>query len=136
MPLGSVLVHRAIPYRRTAGGTWVEGEFVPGAVTPGTAFACVLFLPQPGEQPGEATTRGRQVIEPTLLFEPYDVAGAIVGLDAEDELGIVAPELNRAQGVPEATEIRWLVVGDPQPFGRPGADVIGFQATLRKIDEA
>lgn len=136
--LEDVCVHRAIPYKRKKGGTWVEGRYVDAVDSDqgGTGFDCVLFLPQPG---GEDTQTGtpwsRRVTSPTLLYLPDDDEGSYVALSAEDELGVIAPELNVAQGRPEGYEERWAVRGDPQPLGRPGDDVLGFQAILTKVGE-
>lgn len=134
MPLASVLAHTATPIRRSAGGTWIEGEFVPNADAQGTPFAAALFLPQPTGEQTATVTWGRRVTEPTLLYEPFDQAGGTVGLNAEDEVLVVAPEINEAQGKPADTSVLWQVVGDPQPFGRPGAPVVGLQATLRRVE--
>lgn len=136
MALRDVLRHTAVPYGKTETGAWVEGEFVPTDDTPRTAFRCALFLPVPGS---ESTTppypTGRRIVQPTLLYEPRDTAGGMVALSAEDELGVVAKELNVAQGRAATTEVRWQVLGDPQPFGRPGSPVVGFQATLQRVAE-
>lgn len=145
MAFGDVLVHVATPVvRRRSGaaedvwvegqrisGDWVEGSLPSGDVA-GTPFDCCLFLPMGTEQP---TGRGRQVTEPTLLFEPFDQSGAPFGLTAEHYLLIVAPELNAAEGLAADTAVRYTVQGRPQPFGRPGADVVGLQASLRRVDD-
>ena len=133
MPYLDVLVHRATPMRRVLDPItgWVEGERV-DTLTPGTPFDCCLFLPQ-GTEAG--TGRGRKVTEPTLLVAPEDDFGAPVALDPDDELHIVAPELNAARGLPADTSERWMVVGAPQPFGKPGEPIIGSQATLRRVDD-
>jgi hypothetical protein len=126
----------ATPLRTSAGGTWVEGEWVPNPEDVGTPFACALFLPQTTTEDVQQVNIGRRVTEPTLLYEPYDVLGGIVGLDPEDSVLVTAEEINVAQGKPADFSQRWQVVGDPQPFGRPGSPVVGLQATLRKVDES
>jgi hypothetical protein len=138
VPFLDILLHRATPWsRRTetedelAESTWVEGEYVTEKVD-GTPFDCVLFLPQGVE---EASPRGRRVRTPTLLYGPEDDEGAEIGLLPEDEVVVVAPELNLVEGLAEDAGVRWLVVGHPQPFGKPGDPVIGFQATLRRIED-
>lgn len=131
MPFLDALVHRATPWSRVPDGEWVEGERVTDSVE-GVPFDCVLFLPQGTESAGPRT---RKVREPTLLYAPEDDRGGVVGLFPEDEVDVIAPELNRAEGWEEDRAVRWQVVGAPQPFGKPGDDVIGFQATLRRIDD-
>lgn len=132
MPLDSVLVHRGVPLRRT-GEAWVEGHKVPGGETPGTPFDCCLFLPKGTED--TVIQMGRQVSEPTLLYAPEDDAAQPIGLKPEDAILITAPELNAARGMAANAQERWQVVGAPQPFGKPGEDVLGFQATLRLVTE-
>jgi hypothetical protein len=138
VPFLDILLHRATPYSRRTElededeeSTWVEGEYVTARVE-GTPFDCVLFLPQGTE---EASPRGRMVRVPTLLYGPENDSGAEVALSPEDELLVVAPELNLVEGLAEDAEVRWLVVGHPQPFGKPGDPVIDFQATLRRIED-
>lgn len=138
MSFRDVLKHEAVPYRRTESGTWVEGERVPNAEDPdgGTRFRCMLFLPAPGvenAQPGYFSPK--RIIQPTLLYGPKDVDGAQVALSAEDELGVISPELNVAEGRAVDAEVRWQVQGNPQAFGPPGRTVIGFQATLQRLGE-
>lgn len=131
MALENVLVHKATPVRMSRTGGWVEGEYVEEPVA-GTPFDCCVFLPL-GQESGAG--RGRQVREPTLLYGPLNDAAAPVALSAEDELLVVAPELNVAEGRAADAQVRWMVNGAPQPLGKPGDDVIGFQATLRRIDD-
>lgn len=132
MPLEDILVHTARKWALTEGETWVEGEYEEGESF-GPEFDCCLFLPQ-GSKAGAG--RGRMVREPTLLFSPEDnVGGAPVALKPEDEVYVVAPELNLVEGRAEDAEVRWMVNGAAQPFGKPGEDVIGFQVTLRRIED-
>lgn len=134
MPFEDVLVHRATPLLSTKGDpdTWVEGESADEQEVPGSPFDCCLFLPQ-GSEDGEK--RGRGVREPTLLFLPENDEGEPVALSREDQLDVVAPELNVVEGRAADAVVRWQVAGAAQPFGKPGEDVIGFQVTLRKIGE-
>ena len=53
----------------------------------------------------------------------------------EDELLIVAPELNVAEGLPAETAVRYRIAGEAQPFGKPGNDIIGRQLTLVRVDD-
>lgn len=131
MPIDNIWVHKATPVSLNKTGGWVEGEFIQEPAE-GVPFDCCLFLPQGTES---SDGRGRKVREPTLLYAPEDDALAPTALNPDHELLIVAPELNAAEGRPADTAVRWMVVGAPQPFGKPGADVIGFQATLRRIDD-
>ncbi|HEX7088737.1 MAG TPA: hypothetical protein VF192_01295 [Longimicrobiales bacterium] len=135
MPYGDVLVHRAIPFvRAETGGEVVEGEDSgAGHDVRGTAFACCLFLPDGTEQ--AAGGRSRRVKRPTLLISPVDELGAPVAVSHEDELLIVAPELNAAEGLPADAEVRYQVQGSGQPFGRPGFAIIGKQLTLSRVEE-
>lgn len=139
MALSDVCVHVATPLRETEDkGDWVEGEYRTSGKVPGTPFDCCLFLPIGEEESGGGTAvrqGGRQVTRPTLLFLPEDHAGAQVSVNRELELLIVAEELNLARGMAANASERWLVDGDPQPFGKPGDDVIGYQARLSKVDE-
>lgn len=131
MALEDILVHRATPISEVRTGGWVEGEYDEEPL-PGTPFDCVLFLPLGTES---SDGRGRRVREPTLLYGLTDDSAAPVALNAEDELLIVAPELNVAEGRASAAEVRWMLVGAPQPLGKPGEDVLGFQATLRRVED-
>lgn len=117
--------------RRSANAEWVEGAFDEADVL-GPPFDCCLFLPQGTEAPAG---RGRRVKEPTLLVPTEAQDGAVLELKATDELLLTAPELNVAQGLPEDAQVRWMIVGAPQLFGRPGDDVIGGQATLRRVED-
>ena len=108
----------------------MEGERIVSSVE-GDDFACVLFLPSPGE----ADRRGRQVKEPTLLYEPNYPDGSPVALVAEDRLRVTAPELNRAQGGDPDCAMLWQVVGSPQPAGKPGRVPKVMVATLRRVED-
>lgn len=135
-----VLVHTCTPMRnpetQSSPATWIEGEpgpeTTPGAATAGTPFPCVLFLPTPGGTQPNAY-RIRQVRTPTLLFNAYqddDVTPNVIG--HEDEVLISAPEL--AAWLGGQNPVRWLVSGEPRPFGPPG-DVIGLEATLERVED-
>lgn len=132
MPFRDVLVHRATPVLRVEGVEYVEGEAedVPGR---GTPFDCCLFLPD-----GRASTGGpgRQVKQPTLLVAPTDDGGLPVSLSRDDELMIVAAELNLAEGIPASAEVRYQVTASGQPFGRPGRAIIGKQVMLSRVEES
>ena len=137
MPFFDVLVHRATPIVTRQGpapdvADWVEGDYGEPEEVPGAPFDCVLFLPQGSSSP---EGRGRRVREPTLLYADY-ADGTPVALPDESQVDVVAPELNRAEGRPEDAAVRWQVVGQPQPFGKPGFDVLGYQATLRRVEDA
>lgn len=131
MPLEDICVHTGTPVRYgEVSAEWVEGE---PDIEPqrGTPFACVLFLPRGAEATTDAFRR-RQVTRPTLLYTGMDVGGGEVQLTGDDEL-----ELTAAEEPPVARamiEGRWMVDGDPQPFGPPG-QVIGWQATLERVVE-
>lgn len=129
MPFLDVLLHTARVWRTVEQGPLVDGEreVIQEWSAP---FACCLFLPL-GTETG--TGLGRQVREPTLLYDPVDVLGEVVALRPEEELLLVAPELNVAEGRLAEEEVRWMVNGAAQPFGRPGDDVIGFQVALRAL---
>lgn len=132
MPFLDILVHRATPVAQVEQGEWVEGEFADEPV-PGIPFDCCLFLPI-----GQETTpggRSRRVTEPTLLYAPENDLGAEVALSPEDELLVVAPEINVVEGRAEDAAVRWMVTGATQPFGKPGLAVIGLQATLRRVED-
>lgn len=137
MPLEDVLVHVATPVRMkaalTAAEDWIEGEFAEEPDATGTPFACCLFLPQGTESSGSGRTR--KVTEPLLLYGDLDQDGDPVALKADDELLIVAPELNVAQGLAADASVRWMVNGAPQLFGRPGDEPLGGQITVRRIED-
>jgi hypothetical protein len=111
-------------------GEIVEGERVVEDVE-GDPFRCVLFLPSGAEQ----DRRGRQVKEPTLLYEPNYPDGSPVSLNTSDRLRILAPELNLAQGLERDLELVWQVRGDPQPAGKPGRVPKVMIATLRRVED-
>lgn len=127
MPLGTICVHTATPVTEVESddeATWAAGE-PEKTVTTGEAFPCVLFLPLGKRE----DTRGRQVREPTLLWEAFNEEGEpMVPVKENDELLILAEELTGADPV------RWQVNGEPQPFGPPG-EVIGYQATLIRVSD-
>lgn len=128
MPISTVCVHTATPVTQSESddeATWAAGEPDESTVT-GTTFPCCLFLPL---GPARQDTKGRQVREPTLLWEAYDEEGEPLPLvRINDELLIVALELTGEDPV------RWQVLGEPQPLGAPG-NVIGFQATLARVSD-
>jgi hypothetical protein len=132
VPYDDVLVHVATPVRRTSTGAWAEGERV-ATETEGTPFACCLFVPLGAE---EASPRGgRTVRRPTLLVSTLDEAGVPVSLAAEDELLILAPELNASLGAAAGERVRWQVSGGLQPFGRPGDSPVGGQVELTRVED-
>lgn len=137
MPYEDILVHRATPLRTLTPDAdeddWAEGDYSPVPDTPGTPFDCCLFLPAGQPQPTAAL--GRQVRVPTLLCSPEDDLGVPPVLAPEDELDIVAEELNVQEGRAPDAAVRWQVEGTGQPFGKPGEDVIGSQVTLKRVDE-
>lgn len=133
MPLQDVLVHRATPMKRTLADpfSWADGER-PDAQVAGIPFDCLLLLPAGTE---DNAGRGRKVTAPTLFYGDGDDTGAPIALRAEDELLVVAPELNIAQGDPENLAVRWLVNGAPLVLARPGDDAIGAEVKLRRVDD-
>jgi hypothetical protein len=133
MPLEDVLVHTAWPWRTREAGEVVDGD-VDATEEPRTPFDCCLFLPQ-GTEEGSSMRGGRQVRRPTLLVAAEDALGQPPALSHEDELDIVAEELNLAEGRPAETRIRWQVDGSPQPLGKPGEDVLGYQVTLVRVED-
>jgi hypothetical protein len=123
--------HRAqrIAYEE-AGAGWIEGE--PGAGPQpvyGPGFPCFLFLPLGSEDSG--SPRSRKISRPTVMWDPAEVVGG-VSPTASNELWIEAPELAAVVGGPAA---RWQIEGDPQPFGPPGAKLVGVQATLKQVKD-
>jgi hypothetical protein len=132
----TILVHTATPvsYQETQSdpAEWIEGEPGPqGGGTPvqGAPFPCVLFMPSPGgEQQNQY--RPRTVQSPTILYNPSRKDGSAVLLANEDEVLILAPELATWTG--GVDQGRWLVVGEPQAFGKPGY-IYGVQATVRSV---
>ena len=129
MPLEDILAHVATPIREEELGPKIDGERDTDDVR-GEPFDCVLFLPLGKED----DRRGRQVKRPQLMFLPFTQSGAPFALKPEDRLGIVAPELNAALGEPAEREVEWQVDGDPQPLGKPGEDVVGLLANLRRVE--
>lgn len=131
MPFEDVLVHTGIPLRRHEASGWVEGRY-DAEPERGEAFDCVVFLPE-----GSSTVAGRRrmVREPTMLYWPEDRTGEPVALVPEDEVLVIAPELNEAEGNDAELEVRWTVTGSPQPFGKPGDPIIGLMVTLRRVDD-
>lgn len=127
MPIGNVCVHTATPVAASESddeSTWAAGEPDRTTVT-GESFPCCLFLPLGKRE----DTRGRQVREPTLLWEAFNEEGEpMVPVRESDELLILAEELTGPDPV------RWQVNGDPQPIGPPG-QVIGYQATLIRVSD-
>lgn len=130
MPLGDVLIHEAVPVStKRKAGERIEGEYDYEPVL-GTAFDAFLILPNaPREGPPTIMRGRREVTVPTLLYEPEDVVGGDVILKGEDDVDVTAEEL---AGILGAETVRWQVVGDPQPFVRPG-ELVGFQAQLRRV---
>lgn len=133
MALGDVLVHSAVPVLKRERGTSVDGDTGGSGEESGTPFDCCLFLPQGQEE--QARPFGRQVRRPTLLVAPLDRLGQPTALPFKAEVDVIAPELNLAEGRPAEANVRWQVDGSPQPFGRPGDDVIGYQVTLLRVEE-
>jgi hypothetical protein len=123
-----VCVHTATPITQSESDdemTWAAGE--PDETTEtGAPFPCCLFLPL---GPARQDTKGRQVREPTLLWDSLNEEGEpIPQVRINDELLIVAPELTGEAAV------RWQVLGEPQPLGAPGW-VKGYQATLVRVSD-
>ena len=128
MSIAYVCVHTATPVTRaesTEPDSWAAGE-PDETVEEGTSFPCCLFLPL---GPPRENTKGRQVREPTLLWDALNEEGEeIPPVRLNDELLVVAPELTGAAAV------RWQVLGEPQPLGPPGW-VKGYQATLARVSD-
>lgn len=128
MGISYVCVHKAVPVTRaesTDPSKWAAGE--PDETTEeGAEFDCCLFLPL---GPQRENTKGRQIREPTLLWDALDEEGEpIPQVRINDELLITAPELTGP------TAVRWQVLGEPQPLGPPGW-VKGYQATLARVSD-
>lgn len=131
-----ILVYVATPleYVENQGSptTWIEGEPGPhggGEPVPGVPFRCVLFLPLGGEQ--QNPYRAKVIKVPTLLYNPTRDDETPVVITDESELDILAAELAPWTG---GETVRWLAVGDGQPFGPPGR-VIGVQLTVRQVKD-
>ena len=118
MPYADVLVHTAQPVEEAAGHTppRVEGDY-DVVETLGPPFPCCLFM----SFTSESDRRGRTAVEP-LILAPGDVR-----LERTQRLRITAPEVTG----PDPVEWQILAV---QPFGKPGAALVGKQATLRRIE--
>lgn len=132
MPLADVCLHRGTRYEDRESGGYVEGSSDVGPVAV-QSFACCLFLPLGDEVPD--ARGGRQVRRPTLLVMPLDEVDAPVALGPKVIVGIVAPELNVAEGLAPDVEVRWQVQGSAQPMGKPGDDIIGFQVNLLRVED-
>lgn len=123
MGLGSALVDRARIVRQvSATETRVAGSSVLAQVE-GNWFRARLELPGGSESEAPERGRRRQVLAPTLLFEPFDEANEDVDLSADDYVEVDSVELGRT---------RWQITTFPQPIRKKRA-VIGFQVTLRRI---
>lgn len=126
--IADVCVHTATPITRSESDdetTWAAGEPDQQVLT-GQTFPCCLFLPN---GPARENTRGRQVREPTLLWDAHDEDDEPIPLvRINDELLVYAPELTGEEPV------LWQVLGEAQPLGPPG-DVYGYQATLERVSD-
>jgi hypothetical protein len=126
--IGYVCVHTATPVTRAESDdatTWAAGEPDETALE-GDAFPCCLFLPL---GPARQDTKGRQIREPTLLWDALGEEGEVIPqVRINDELLVVAPELTGA------APVCWQVLGEPQPLGPPGS-VKGYQATLARVSD-
>lgn len=135
MPLASVAEHTVTPLLDDVEGTVIEGEAEDKQVR-GRSFQGVLFLPATQQ----LNRMGRQVSKPTLMYEvgQYDEA-AKEAFDAilrsGDRVGIVASEQNEAEGLPEGTEVVWIVDGTPQPLGRPGSEPRAMMVTVKRVED-
>lgn len=135
MALAQVCKHLGIRYEEQE----VEDEYVDGesSVTRNVEvqrFMCVLFLPVGDEE--ESNSRGgRQVRRPTLLTLPLDLEGSPVLLPPKAELGIIAAELNVAEGREADVEVRWQISGSGQPLGKPGKTPKTLQAILLRVED-
>lgn len=124
--MGRVMVHTAVPVVSSEEGEWIEGET---DVEPkdGTPFPCLLQLPN--ASPEEVIPRGRRtIIQPQILFEPFDAAGGEVSLSAADEIKVTAPELTGPDPV------KYQVDGEPTQLAKPGTR-IGFLARLKRVKD-
>lgn len=125
MPFEDVLVHTGRPVTPESVGPKVDGKAQVTDVQ-GTPFDCCLFMPAPG---AEDERQGRKVKRPTLLLATEDRAGVALVVTGKLKVLVTAPELTGPDPV------LWQVQGDPQPFGKPGEDLIGSQVTLRRIED-
>lgn len=128
MPLGRVTVHTAVPLVTVRGDDWVEGDTDVADPVEGTPFSVLLQLPN--ASPEENVPRGRRVIvQPQILYEPFDVKGGVIELSAADEVKVTAPELPG-----HAQPVTYQVEGDPIPMAKPGI-TIGFLARLKRVKD-
>jgi hypothetical protein len=135
MPLASVTEHTVTPLLDDVEGAVIEGEAA-DVQRRGRPFPGVLFLPATQQ----LNRMGRQVSKPTLMYEveQFDEAAKEqfeAVLRSGDRVGIVAPEQNEAEGLPEDTEIVWIVDGAPQPLGRPGGEPRAMMVTVKRVED-
>lgn len=127
MALSSALVDRARRVRNEATPRRVEGTTTFATVT-GAWFKARLTVPAAPEADDAQGSHRRTVARPTLLLGVRDREGNRLEpgfLSADDKVEVDSRQFGR--GV-------WEVTGDPEPL-RKKRRVIGFQATLAKVDE-
>lgn len=106
----------------------MEGE--PSAsMVAGDPFPCVVFLGETTEQ----NRSGREVRQTQMLYSGFYADGSAVALDKADVLRVDAPELNEALGVDPGKFVRFEVMGDPQPAGKPGRRVKVMLVNLKQV---
>ena len=124
MALTTALVDRARTIRQEPLLEKVGGKTRHVAVQ-GEWFKVRLQLPGSPEAEGPVPWSRRRVVrEPLLLMGVKDLRGGPVFLTVEDRLEVRSKQLGTAE---------WEVVAAPEPL-RKKRRVIGYQATLRRVD--
>jgi hypothetical protein len=125
MGLGGALVDRARIIRQEVATVARVGGSSQTVPVDGNWFRARLELPAGPEGRAPEFGRMRAVVVPTLLYEGFDEENLDVYVTAEDRIEVESLELGRGL---------WQVTGSPTPI-RKKSDVIGFQATLKKISQ-
>lgn len=128
MPFADIMVHVGVVLEVQSSGGYAQGEPAEVEPVPKQTIDCFLQLPRGADEDEEAPRGRRKITRPTLMYEPFDILGGDFTLKAEDLIDITAPELTGPDPV------RWQVVGDAEPFARPG-DLIGSRSYLRRVED-